>query len=77
MKLKSSTNCIIETNKRARARSRFSSNEAQQEWKARVVLARQLRQQKTNRPSWTIKGLVRMYNSKQLIAMLGSVKAPS
>ncbi len=77
MALKSKSNCIIETNKRARARSRFSSNEAQQEWKGRVVLARQLRQQKSNRPGWTIKGLVRMFNTQQLIAMLGSVKAPS
>ena len=69
--------CIVNNSKRARVRSDFSSVEAQQEYKGRIVLARQLRKQRgAKRPGWTIKGLAKLYTSQELIQMLGSVPMP-
>ena len=69
--------CIVNNHKRARTRSRYSSVEAEQEHKGRIVLARELRRQKgKNRPEWTIRGLAQRYTSQELIQMLGSVRFP-
>ena len=70
------TRCLVDSDKRARVRSRFSSCSAEQEYKVRVVLARQLRKQKKGRPTWTIKGLAKLYTADQLANMLGTVRMP-
>ena len=76
MPIHQNTRCIVEPNKRARVRSKFSSCSAEQEYKARIVLARQLRNQKKGRPTWTIKGLAKLYTADQLANMLGTVRMP-
>ena len=76
MPILQNTRCTVDPTKRARSRSRFSSCSAEQEYKVRVVLARQLRSQKKDRPKWTIKGLAKMYTADQLANMLGTVRMP-
>ena len=69
------TRCLVDPSKRARVRSPFASVENEQEYKAKLVIARQLRKQKgKQRPSWTIPYLVRNYTLQQLTKMLGTVR---
>ena len=75
-KIHQSIRCLVMPNKLARTRSPFSSVEAEQEYKGRLVLARQLRKQKgEQRPGWTIRYLAKNFTLSQLSQMLGSVRS--